>query len=679
MGCCAGHRRRARLPSPRADINALRAWRLMDLGQTAAQVRVAKPVLRAARFALRVLAPIILRVQLRARASSYSISTQEGPVAKIAERSEIAVEFKWDLTAIYPSDEAWLAASQALTARLVGVARFQGCLGESPDLLADWLEEWQALRGELGRLYTYATCQQALDTTDATAAAHAAQASALFAQVIAALAFAEPELLQVGVAHLQAWAAEHPRLATYRHYFDALGRRAAHVRSSEVEELLGQVLDPFHTAGQTHGILADADLTFAPARDSAGVEWPVAQGTIDALLTSPDREARRTAYLSYADAHLALRHSMANCLSANVKQDVFMAQARRYPTALEAALSANHIPAAVYGNVVDTFRHNLPVWHRYWRLRQRVLGVERLQPWDVRAPLANDGPRIPYAQAVEWICAGMAPLGEDYVEAMCHGLRHEHWVDVYANRGKTAGAFSSGSQGTPPLILMSYTDDVYSLSTLAHELGHSLHSLLTWRTQPFIYSDYSIFVAEVASNLNQALVREHLLERNPERSFQIALIEESLSNYYRYFFLMPTLARFELAIHQAVEAGQGLTAEGMTDVLADLFAEGFGDEVVMDRERVGITWAEFSTHLYADFYVYQYTTGIAAAHALAARVLAGQPGAVASYLQFLQAGDSLYPLEALQLAGIDMSRPEPIQQAFDELDRLVARLEALFS
>lgn len=594
-------------------------------------------------------------------------------------RSEMDPTYQWDLSAIYPNDEAWRAAMRALEEGLQGAERFRGRLGEGPALLADWLEQWQALRREFGRLFVYASSQQAVDTTDQVAAANYGQAVAMYARVMAALSFAEPELLAIGPERLLAWADQEPRLAIYRHYFDALQRRQAHVRSAEVEELLGQVLDPFRTAADTHGIMADADLTFRPAHssDTPPQEYPVAQGTIDVLLTHADREVRRTAWESYADAHLAMRHSMANCLAAGVKQNVFMARARRYGSALEAALSGNHIPVPVYHHVIETFRRNASVWHRYWQVRRRALGLERLQTYDLRAPLISDGPRVPYEQAAEWICQGLAPLGEEYVQIMARGLRQERWVDAYPNRGKTAGAFSSGSPGTSPLILMSYTDDVYSLSTLAHELGHSLHSYYTWQTQPVVYSDYSIFVAEVASNFNQALVREHLLAQQPDRAFQIALIEESMANYFRYFFIMPTLARFELEIHQRVERGESLTAERFSRLLADLFAEGYGDEVEMDRDRVGIIWAQFPTHLYANFYVYQYTTGIAAAHALAQRVLAQEPGAVSRYLDFLKAGDSLYPLEALRLAGVDMASPEPIQQAFEELGALVERLAAL--
>jgi oligoendopeptidase F len=237
------------------------------------------------------------------------------------------------------------------------------------------------------------------------------------------------------------------------------------------------------------------------------------------------------------------------------------------------------------------------------------------------------------------------------------------------------GAFSSGVQGTHPFILMSYNDDIFSMSTLAHELGHSLHSYYTWQTQPPIYADYGLFVAEVASNFNQAMVRAHLLEINDDADFQIAVIEEAMANFHRYFFIMPTLARFELEIHQRVERGAALTADGLVALMAELFREGYGDEVEMDAERTGVTWAQFSTHLYSNFYVYQYAPGIAGAHALAQRVCAGAPGAAESYLAFLKAGDSLYPLDALKLAGVDLATPGPIEQTFGVLAQLVDRLE----
>jgi len=356
---------------------------------------------------------------------------------------------------------------------------------------------------------------------------------------------------------------------------------------------------------------------------------------------------------------------------------VFRARARRYESALEASLDDNHIPVAVYHNTIKAFRRNLPIWHRYWALKRELLGYETLRPYDAKAPLLTEQPEITFEQAVDWICDGLAPLGEEYVTRLRRGVLEERWVDVYPNVGKKAGAYSSGTQGTIPLILMSFNNDVYGLSTLAHELGHSMHSLMTWNAQPPVYARYGIFMAEIASNLNQALVRDHLLSTADDKALQIALIEEALSNYHRYFFLMPTLARLELAMHERIERGQALTADDLVSMTADLFAEAFGSEVELDRDRVGITWAQFHTHLYMNFYVYQYTTGIAGAQALADRILSETPGAVESYLEFLSVGSSVFPLDAVSAAGVDLTTPEPIDRAFSHLQGLIDRLESL--
>jgi len=316
------------------------------------------------------------------------------------------------------------------------------------------------------------------------------------------------------------------------------------------------------------------------------------------------------------------------------------------------------------------------MWHRYWAIRRKALGVETLHPYDIWAPLTSNPPSVAYAQAVDRICQGLVPLGDDYVRVLRQGCLEDRWVDVYPNQGKTEGAFSAGSPGTHPFILMSYDDTLISLSTLAHELGHSMHSYLTWQNQPMIYSNYSLFVAEVASNFNQAMVRAHLLETNRDPDFQIGVIEEAMANFHRYFFIMPTLARFELETHERAERGEGLTADDMISLMADLFGEGYGGELHVDRERVGITWAMFS-HLYADYYVYQYATGISAANTLSRRILSGAPGAAADYLSFLKAGSSVYPLEALKLAGVDMTTPQAVEAAFAVLSGLVDRLEKL--
>ncbi|MDP9381915.1 MAG: oligoendopeptidase F [Chloroflexota bacterium] len=595
----------------------------------------------------------------------------------LPKRSEVDIQDTWDLASVFPSDEAWEAALEEVAGELPGLERFRGHIGDSPQALLEWLTTVHELFARLGKVYVYAGLSHEADTADQDAAAKDDRASGLYARAAAAVAFGEPELLGIGFDTLRQWMDQEPGLRVYAHYFDQLEKRQEHVRSAEVEELLGAVRDPFGSASGIHGILADADLKFQPARDSEGTEHEVAQGTIRKLLSSTDRELRRTAWESYSDAHIANKNTMASCLATGVKQDAFLARARRYGSSLEAALAANYIPAEVYHNLLDTFRSNLPTWHRYWRVMRQALGYDKLHVYDIHAPLTQNTPNVPYDMSVDWILEGLRPLGEEYVSTSRRGLTEERWVDKYPNQGKRAGAFSSGVQGTHPFILSNFTPDMDGLSTVAHELGHSMHSYLTWQTQPPVYADYSIFVAEVASNFNQALVRAHLLETNEDRDFQLAVIDEAMGNFHRYFFLMPTLARFELELHERVERGEALTAEGMMTLMTNLFREAYGEEVEIDADRVGITWAQFPTHLYANFYVYQYATGLSGAHALAEKVLAGEPGAAENYLAFLRSGSSLYPLDALKLAGVDLSSPEPVQQTFDVLSGLVDRLERL--
>ena len=591
-------------------------------------------------------------------------------------RNQVRADTTWNLADIYPSDDAWEADLRRVTAALAEAARFRGHLADGPALLLEWFDWWGRTRQAVNQVATYAHLQHDVDTAEQAPAARNSQGEALRAQFAAVTAFARPELLRLDPALLRGWMDGEPRLAIYAHFFEDLESQRPHVRSAEVEELLGHVAGAFRAADSIHGTLVNADLRFAPAHDSGGQPVEVAQGNFNTdLLYSPDREVRRTAWESYADAHLSARNALAVCLSTGVRHNVLMAQARGYPSALEAALAPHHIPTAVFHNLISTFQRNLPTWHRYWRLRRRALGYDRLHVYDARAPLTERMPVIPYAQAVELLAEGVRPLGEEYVSILRRGALEERWVDRAVNQGKRAGAYSSGQGGVHPYILMSFAGNVFSLSTLAHEFGHSMHSYYTHRNQPPVYDSYSLFVAETASNFHQALVRAHLLKTQPDPDFQVAVIEEAMNNFHRYFFVMPTLARFELEIHQRVERGEALTAKGLNRLMADLFREGYGDEVEMDDERVGSTWMQFSTHLYSNFYVYQYATGISGANTLAEGVLSRRPGAAENYLSFLKAGSSLYPLDALKLAGVDMTTPAPVERTFEMLARLVDQLE----
>ena len=597
-------------------------------------------------------------------------------------RSQVDKRFTWDSESVFPNEAGWEQAVETLTARLPDLAEFKGHLGDSPDALADWFAANESAHRLMGKLMVYSTMSYSVDTGDQAALARADRARTLAAQLGAATSFALPEMIGIGIPKVREWAASSPRLSHLGHYFDRIEKLQKRIRSAEVEELLTQVSDPLATALSVHGVLANADLRFAPAVGTDGDEHEVAQGTIAALLTSPDREVRRTAFENYADAHIAVQHAMAASLAGGAKRDVFYARARGFPSSLAAALEPSHVPPDVYHNVIQTFRENVGTWHRYWRVRRTALGLNVLKPYDTRAQVGRSTLHVSYEQAVEWIAEGVRPLGEEYVEVMRRGALEDRWVDIYPNKGKRMGAFSTGVPDTNPFIFMSFNEDIYSMSTLAHELGHSMHSYYTRKMQPFVYSNYGLFQAEVASNMHQALVRRHLLATQTDPAFQVAVIEEAMANFYRYFFIMPSLARLELEMHERVEGGGAITADYLTNLMADLMLEVYGSEVEVsdrDRVRIGSTWAQFHTHLYSNFYVYQYATGIAGADHLVERVANGDAGAVASYLAFLKSGGSMYPLEGLQLAGVDMTSPEPVEAAFATLARMVSRLEELTS
>ena len=594
----------------------------------------------------------------------------------IRTRAEIPAKYKWNAASIYASDEAWEAEADSLLVRLEDIKRMEGSVGQSAASLADALDASNALLEVLGKVATYSFNAQAVDNADANAARMFGKVQGIFGQVLAGIGFIQPEILAIEAETLARWRSEEPRLKIYDQYFDDLLRQQAHVRSAEVEEVLGLAQDPFASLYTTLNVLTNSEMQYPNACTSDGKELPVTQGTLDEILASPDREARRTAWEGFRDTHLAFKNTLGSNLLASVKANVFAQRVRKYPSTLEGSLFANNIPTQVFHNLIETSRKNLHVWHKYWRVRRQALGQKELQPYDVWAPLTREKITVPYETAVEWICGGLAPLGDEYVSSARRGLLEEGWVDVYPNLNKSAAQFSSGSKGTHPFIVMLYDDTIFSMSTLAHELGHSMHSYLTWKHQPAVYANYSLFVAEVASNFNQALVRAHLLKTNPDPQFQISLLEEAFSNFHRYFFIMPILAQFELEVHQRVERGEGVTAEDMNAIMADLYAEGYGGEMEFDRERTGITWATFG-HLYQDYYVYQYSTGISGANALAQRVLAGTPNAAEDYLRFLSAGGSVYPLDALKLAGVDLSTPQPVEETFEILAQMVDRLEEL--
>ncbi len=584
----------------------------------------------------------------------------------------------WDLESIFATPDAWELAGQEISSYLPQLAAFKGRLKEGPQTLLTYLRLAEAAGILAGKYLNYASNYYSVDTTDQYASARLGQARSLVARLGAATAFFEPELMVLGFELVESWVQSTPDLSYFAHALDKLKRRQIHMRSGEVEQILAMALDPFSGPAGIYSALSDADLSFKPVIASDGRTLEVGQASIGGLLNNTDRAIRRGVWESYVDGYLAMKNTFAAAFTAQVKQDVFNMRVRGYESSLHASLGPNNIPVEVFHNLLAVFQKNLPTWHRYWRLRKKILGVDSFHVYDIKAPLASAKPVIPFKQAVEWICAGMAPLGEEVVNVLRRGCLDERWVDRPRNKGKRNGAFSSGTHGTHPFIMMSYSNDLFSLSTLAHELGHSLHSYYSRREQPFIYGRYSLFEAEVASNFNQALVRDYLLRSHQDRDFQITLIEEAMSNFHRYFFIMPLLARFEYEAHVRVERGAPLSADILIGLMADLFKEGYGDEVAFDRDRMGITWAQFS-HMYMNFYVYQYTTGISGAHALVKPILTGDAAAVERYMGFLKSGGSRYPIDNLKQAGVDLASPGPVESAFAYLAGLVDRLEVLMS
>ncbi len=586
-------------------------------------------------------------------------------------RADLPAEQTWAIEAIYATPDAWEQEAAAFPESLSVLSAHAGRLGESSEVLAGYLKADEQVRQRLGRLSAYAGMQASVDGQDTVAADRRDRANMLASVYSQATAFDAPELLALDEHMLEGWLTR-PELTDYAVMVGRILRTRPHVRSAEVEELLGALGSPFGSARGIHPTLANMDLDFGSVN---GVK--VGHGNIDALSASADREERRAAWEQYADAHLNVKHGMAAALATGVRQNVFTARARCYQGALSAALDATYIPRTVFDTLIETYRANLPTWHRYWAVRARWLGLEKLREYDVKAPLSAASPAVSYAQAVDWIGAGMAPLGVEYGEAMRHGLTGGRWVDYGLNRHKRQGAYSNGVYPVSPFIFMSWNDTLGSMSTLAHEIGHSMHTHFSWKAQPYSQARYTLFAAEVASNFNQAMVRQHLFATQPDTEFQVALIEEAMSNFHRYFFIMPTLARFEQEIHARVEAGRSLSAPDLNTLMADLLAEGYGDGVQMDRERSGVLWGQFSTHLYSNFYAYQYATGISAAHQLLAGFGADPEAARTRYLTFLSEGGRLDPLDALRAAGVDMEKPEAVEQTFGVLAGYVDRLEAL--
>ena len=595
------------------------------------------------------------------------------PQSEPLPRVDAPLEARWNRESVFETPASFDAEASAIARELDArpFAAFTGRLGD-PAALLKALRLQDDLSVRLERLFTYASLEMAVDGRDQASTARGDRLGGLAARLSEGSAFIEPELLALGEARVRELAAR-PEFSDYAVSLATLLERAPHVRSAEVEALLGAAQEPFSAGARIHGALANADAKFQDAVSGSGESSAVNHSLWQ--LESPDRALRESAWRSYQAGHLATQNTAAACIQFGAKRDAFLARARGFNSSLEAALFNHQVPPAVYRNLLDTYQANLPLWHRYWAVRRDALGLELHAPWDDLAPLAAEPPALSFAQAAETVLRGVKPLGDDYVNRLRRGLLQERWVDWAPNAGKRLGAFSTGTHGTFPFIFMSFQGSLLDLSTLAHESGHSMHTHLANTNHAYRDASYGLFVAETASNFHQALVRHSLLE-HATGAERVAVLLEAFNNFRRYFFIMPCLARFELEVHERVERGEGLTADDLNGLMLDLLKAGYGPAVQVPDEA-GIMWAEFSTHLYANFYVYQYATGISAAHALAERVLNGGPEAAQAYLSSLKAGASLKPLEALRLAGVDMTSPAPVEAAFRVLSGYVDDLAAL--
>lgn len=593
-------------------------------------------------------------------------------------RDDVPERYTWDLAPVYVDEAAWEADFARLDGLAETLAAFEGRLGDSAETLEQALAAREVLGRLLERLSIFAGRRADEDTTVARTQALADRLRSRAAGVGAAVAFLRQELVGLGGDALAAFIAERPSLQEYEHYFADIARDAPHVLSAREERLLAEVEELAAAPGTIYMRLANADLDFGDIEDEAGKAVPLTMGSYDRFARSGDRRVRRDAFHGIMGVFAGHRNVCAATYNAQVRQGAFFARARRFPSARAASVHANNIPEAVYDTLIASAREHLPTLHRYFGLRQRVLGLDALQLWDLRVPLVDAGRReIGYDEGVATVLAACAPLGPRYVEVARDGLLDRRWVDVFETPNKRSGAYSGGGYDTAPYILLNYQPTLDGVSTLAHELGHSMHSWLTNASQPWLYSHYATFTAEVASITNEALLTHHLLESTSDPLLRAAILAEQLNTMRGTFFRQTMFAEFEHRTYALSEAGEALTADRLSELHLALNREYHGPGVVVD-EAIASEWA-YLPHFYYDFYVFQYATGLVAATALADAILTEGEPAAERYLRFLSQGGHGYPIDLLREAGVDMTSPEPTRRAMAMFERRLDELEDLLT
>jgi oligoendopeptidase F len=590
-------------------------------------------------------------------------------------RNEIAREYTWNLESIFTTDADWQRGYQALAERIPELEALKGKLEESGKALFEVLQARDAAFEQMEKLFVYASMRKDEDTTNSTYQGMYDQAMQLYVRATTAISFIEPEILALPQAKQDQFIQDYPELRLYNHQLNDMSRNRPHVRSAEVEAILAAAGEITETPDSIFSMIDNADLKLPTITDEEGKEVELTKGNYLVYIHNKDRRVRKEAFEGLHSTFLKQRNTIAATLAGQVKGGLFHTRQRSFDSTRERALFRNNIPVSVYDNLITTVHESIPLLNRYMKLRKRMLNLDELHMYDLYVPIVEETEEeISYEQARDIVIAALAPLGENYITILKRAFS-ERWIDVYETPGKRGGAYSGGAYATQPFILLNYQNKRESMYTLAHELGHSMHSFFTRNTQPFQYGDYTIFVAEVASTLNEGLLTQYLLKTTTDKAQRLSILNHSLEGLRGTLFRQTMFAEFEQLIHQRVQEGQPLTADALSSAYHDLNARYYGGETVID-ELIDIEWARIP-HFYYNFYVYQYATGISAASALVQQILSeGQP-AVDRYLNFLRSGSSEYSIDLLKKAGVDMNTPEPIRLALKLFDDHLTQMEQL--
>lgn len=595
---------------------------------------------------------------------------------KVLTRNEVPEQLTWDLTPIFESDEAWEVELKEVEKLSEQAANFKGKVADSAESLYNTLQYSDAMYERLNKLYVYSHLKHDQDTADGKYQDLDGRVRSIAAKVGAAWSFITPEILALDEATLNSYAASYEPLALYKQSLKEVNLGRPHILSADKEELLAQMAEVSGASGSTFSALNNADLEFPKIKGEDGEEIQLTHGNYIMQLESDNREVREAAFKAVYKTYGQFKNTFASTLAGNVKAHNASAKIRNYDSARHAALSNNFIPEKVYDQLISTVHDYLPALHRYVELRKKVLGVDELHMYDLFTPLVKEVKmEVAYEDAKKTMVESFAPLGKEYQETVQKGL-DSRWVDVLENKGKRSGAYSSGTFGTNPYVLMNWHDNINNLYTLAHEFGHSMHSYYSRANQPYQYADYSIFVAEVASTCNEELLFDHLMKTLDDDKKKIYLLNQWLDGFRGTVFRQTMFAEFEHIIHEMDAKGEALTAEKLTSIYYDLNKQYFGDAVTVDEE-IGLEWARIP-HFYYNYYVYQYATGQSAATALSKQILEEGKPAVDRYINnFLKAGCSNFPIEVLKAAGVDMESPEPIALACQVFEEKLNELEKL--